>query len=596
MHLRLISPHPTPAVYLSLSFPYNASHLPLPPTWSFSAQRLANDDLEIPNAVHFLDKSTWIISILDQVIFDLSSLTITCHFIDGTKEEWPLVAMDCVRALETVVADVNSALSTEAKRRDSVPQPTTTPPPLIQSTTRPKHRKSRSFFAPFVTMVSYVQCSLSTPHFTPHLTYSGIVTTISLSSPIRELTFGPKVASPPSPPAASPMQEESHTPVVRSECIRRRARGQFVDIYRSWILPELKTRSNFSDYYAWILRSLLERNKAHMSYLLEQVGVPAPPTEDDYLLSRANKVPPPFREPSTGMEDEGDGLSIAATTDTDGSSIHTPTEGVSLYRDSYLNTEFPRSPSPQEFTPEDLELFHSLNQEGDRIRQLIHRNDLSESRITNDEVQLCSMLEVKSRRRAWSNREFRGGAPMTLVGLATPFKSSPLARCEPITPEVASPWVPGHNSRDSSHYLCVTSGTHDLAELFPEVEEDYEEEDDLGLVEYQSPMVVDLEMGLPIPVTRAPALQMRSRASAPKVTVREPLDNDFLPFHHNPSDPLPTPPSLYPARPSKALTNIASQELPLTMEYPPHYSEEDAIQPFKSSWNSSSPTIVMSCR
>lgn len=159
MHLRLISPHPTPAVYLSFAFPYNAPHLPLPPAWSIFAQRLANDDLEIPNAVHFLDKSTWIVSVLDQVIFDLSSLTITCLFIDGTKEEWPLVTMDCVRALENVVADVNSALSTEAKKSDpppAVPQPSIPPSPASQSTTRSKHKKSRSFFAPFVTMVSCV--------------------------------------------------------------------------------------------------------------------------------------------------------------------------------------------------------------------------------------------------------------------------------------------------------------------------------------------------------------------------------------------------------------------------------------------------------
>lgn len=332
-----------------------------------------------------------------------------------------------------------------------------------------------------------------------------------------------------------------------------------------------------------------------MSFLLEQVGAPAPPTEDDYLLSHTNKVPPPSRESSTGTEDEGDGLSIATTTDTDGSSIHTPTEGVSLYRNSYLSAEFPRSPSPQEFTPEDLELYYSLSQEGDRLQQLIHRNDLFEARITSDEAQLHSMLEVKSRRRAWSNREFCGGAPMALVGLATPFKSSPLARCEPITPEAASPWIPGHNSRDSSFYLCVTSGTHDLSELFPDAEEDYEGEVHRTLAEYQSPVVVDLEMGLPIPVTRARTLQMKSRASAPRVTVRDPLDPnaDFLPFHHNPSEPLPSPPSLYPLRPSKALTNHTSQELPLTMEYPSKYSEEDAIQPFQSGWNSSSPTIVM---
>lgn len=584
MHLRLVSPHPTPAVYLSLSFPFNAHHLPLPPTWSFSAQRLANDDLEMPNAIHFLDKSTWIISVLDQVIFDLSSLTITCHFIDGTKEEWPLVTMDCARALESVVADVNSALSSETRRRENpttASQSTTPLPAPIQSPTRPKHRKSRSFFGPLVTMVS------------------GIVTTISLSSPMREFAFSPKIPTSSPSPVASPPPEESHAPVVRSECIRRRARGQFVDIYRSWILPELKKRSNFSDYYTWILRSLLERNKAHVRFLLEQVGVPVPPTEDDYLLSRARKPLPPSRQSSTATEDEGDGLSIAATTDTDGSSIHTPTEGASFYRNSYLNAEFPRSPSPQGFSPEDLELYHSLSQEGDRLRQLIHRNDLFESRISSDEVQLHTMLEVKSRRRAWSNRDFCGGAPMALVGLVTPFKSSPLARCEPMTPETVSRWVPGHNSRDSSHYLCVTSGTHDLSDLFPEVEEDYEEDDDQTLIDYQGPVVVDLEMGLPIPVTRTPTLQMKSRANAPKVGVRDTFDanNDFLPFHHNRSESSQSPPSLYPTHPiDKVVGSATSQELPLTMEYPPQYSEEDAIQPFQSGWNSSPPTIVMACR
>jgi hypothetical protein len=145
--------------------------------------------------------------------------------------------------------------------------------------------------------------------------------------------------------------------------------------------------------------------------------------------------------------------------------------------------------------------------------------------------------------------------------------------------------------------LCVTSGTHDLSELFPDVEEDYEEEDDQTLIDYQGPTVIDLEMGLPIPVTRAPTLQMKSRASAPKVRVRDSFNpnNDFLPFHHNLSEPLPSPPSLYPTRPIGKALGGTGQELPLAMEYPPQYSEEDAIQPFRSGWNSSPPTIVMAC-
>jgi len=101
-------------------------------------------------------------------------------------------------------------------------------------------------------------------------------------------------------------------------------------------------------------------------------------------------------------------------------------------------------------------------------------------------------------------------------------------------------------------------------------------------------VVIDLEMGLPIPVTRAPTLQMKSRANAPKVRARDGFSAN-LAFHHNPSEPLPSPPPLY-------LTRPASQALPLMMDYPPQYSEEDAIQPFRSGWNSSSPTIVMACR
>jgi len=188
---------------------------------------------------------------------------------------------------------------------------------------------------------------------------------------------------------------------------------------------------------------------------------------------------------------------------------------------------------------------------------------------------------------------------MALVGLGTPFKSSPLASSEPITPGALSQWIPGHNSRDSSHHLCVTSGTHDLSELFPEAEEDYEEDDQLLMIDYQSPMTVDLELGLQIPVTRTPTLQMKSRANAPKVRVRDRFnaDNDFLPFHHNPSGLLPSQSSLYPTQPTiQTVKSTTGQELPLTMDYPPQYSEEDAIQPFRSGWNSSSPTIVMACR
>jgi hypothetical protein len=67
---------------------------------------------------------------------------------------------------------------------------------------------------------------------------------------------------------------------------------------------------------------------------------------------------------------------------------------------------------------------------------------------------------------------------MTLWGLRRRSRAPPLLGANRSPLRCLHRGYPGHNSRDSSHYLCVTSGAHDLSELFPEVEEDYEGEDD----------------------------------------------------------------------------------------------------------------------
>ena len=67
--------------------------------------------------------------------------------------------------------------------------------------------------------------------------------------------------------------------------------------------------------------------------------------------------------------------------------------------------------------------------------------------------------------------------------------------------------------------LCITGSTHNLAELFPKFRGDCREENNWTLTRYRSLMVVDLKMGLPIPITRALTLRMKSRAGVPRVTV-----------------------------------------------------------------------------
>jgi hypothetical protein len=146
MLLRLIPNPPLPAVMFAVKFPNLPEQLPLPPNWIAQLQQLANDDLDIPNNTYLLDKSTWIIALLEEVTFDLGCSTIICSFIDGSVEEWPMLQYDCIHALETVLSDVDQSTFEERDNQapSSIPSPPSTP-------TKPsKHKKSRSLLMSIV--------------------------------------------------------------------------------------------------------------------------------------------------------------------------------------------------------------------------------------------------------------------------------------------------------------------------------------------------------------------------------------------------------------------------------------------------------------
>jgi len=136
-----------------------------------------------------------------------------------------------------------------------------------------------------------------------------------------------------------------------------------------------------------------------------------------------------------------------------------------------------------------------------------------------EEQHLHSVLEVKSRRRAWSNRQFCGGAPVAYVGFSTPFRSSPLAIFEPAT---SKDWIQNDIS-DSFHSLSISTAEHDLSELFPRVEEHCE---DAAQVDLESLLVGDLEMGLLNPTqygfNQPPPRRIRRRSNR----MSNPLDLD----------------------------------------------------------------------
>lgn len=70
-----------------------------------------------------------------------------------------------------------------------------------------------------------------------------------------------------------------------------------------------------------------------------------------------------------------------------------------------------------------------------RLRSLIHHMEANERNIDADRAANLAILEVRSKRRAWSSIALHGRAEMSLAGLSRPMRSSPLAYCKVVTPQ-----------------------------------------------------------------------------------------------------------------------------------------------------------------
>ncbi len=201
------------------------------------------------------------------------------------------------------------------------------------------------------------------------------------------------------------------------------------------------------------------------------------PFEDENYFPPLTHMPSPF-------EDDAD-------TDTDGSSIHTP----STAHFNSVNFSFPsKSPADNTAIPrhlrdlssDDLYEYNSLSAVCIRLRQLLIILEAQKEHAANETKQRDDILEIRSRRRAWQNKALVARVGDMDVGLATPYTSSRLSQVTWTAAEYE--YIPP--SREAEEEMIEeyeydtkmalgrtrTKGKND-AKLFPVSEE--EEEDEL---------------------------------------------------------------------------------------------------------------------
>jgi hypothetical protein len=149
MQLRLISHPPAPVMLFTISFiPTDLNPLPL--NWDSQIAILNVTDLELPRSIYALDMSTWLTDILEQVTFDVVSLTVSAVYTDGHTEDWPLMDRSCINILEGIVDGL----------RQTVHRPTPSPPAPPPSSVSPvfkkpaKHKKQRSLLMQLVQYIT----------------------------------------------------------------------------------------------------------------------------------------------------------------------------------------------------------------------------------------------------------------------------------------------------------------------------------------------------------------------------------------------------------------------------------------------------------
>ncbi|KAH9026610.1 hypothetical protein EDB85DRAFT_165585 [Lactarius pseudohatsudake] len=422
MRLRLISHPPAPMMLFTISFVPTDLH-PLPLNWDSQLAVLSTADLELPRSVYALDSSAWLTEILEEVTFDVVSLTVSVVFTDGHTEDWPLMDRACIDALEDVLNNLRSAI----QRPKSTLPPAPLPSPIAPIFKKPaKHKKQRSLLMQLVQSL------------------------IPNSSPPQLPMVAPPPPLSPSQPSADGALDNSW--VVTKE-LRQCARSSLLDTYRRFVVQELKSRLPSAGYTAWIAQSTLRRTEEHMASLTDSpsstISLPLP--ELSSFDCQTAIVP----EDLFAYDDDPDAASETVATESDGSSVHTPDSTCAFRRGM---------PAALALADPNVEAFAALSRRALRLREHLLRVDVARRNAAADDAAMLAVAEVRGRRRAWLNRQLRGGAYLSDLGFATPVRSSQLARHVPLNSE--------HLSASLSHLSIVSS------RLFPVVE-DVEGESDV---------------------------------------------------------------------------------------------------------------------
>ena len=137
----------------------------------------------MPDTLYALDKSVNLMSLLDEVTFEIMDSTgdrdgggnndertvrVTCRFVDGALEEWATTGAGLISVLDGIVHDVQESTLENDKEReryrqsqlqDSRPRALhrlSMPPGLGPMTsTKPRHKKQRSLFMQIVSYAGF---------------------------------------------------------------------------------------------------------------------------------------------------------------------------------------------------------------------------------------------------------------------------------------------------------------------------------------------------------------------------------------------------------------------------------------------------------
>ena len=74
MQIKLIPASPNPTILFTISLTDPPEHLGIPQAWAAQLHLIGMEELEYPQGLLSLDKTTWVIACLNSVTFDLSGL------------------------------------------------------------------------------------------------------------------------------------------------------------------------------------------------------------------------------------------------------------------------------------------------------------------------------------------------------------------------------------------------------------------------------------------------------------------------------------------------------------------------------------------